>query len=131
MNASLKYLIKTIEYPASMKIVKRKEAPRLETVKGRTGEILMSGENCMMMINTIEPGITTPPHSHPHEQIGFLIEGKGTLYIDGEIKEMKAQATFLVPPNASHNFDATGDKPAVLIEAFSPPREDYLERVSQ
>ncbi len=113
-----------------MKIIKREDAPRLETVKGRQGEILMSGEKCMMMVNTIEPGISTPPHSHPHEQIGYLIEGTGILYIDGETREMEAQATFLVPPNASHNFDATGDKPAVLVEAFAPPREDYLERVA-
>ena len=70
-----------------MKFVKREDAPTLETVKGRKGEILMAGEKCMMMVNTIEPGIPTPPHSHPHEQIGFL------------------------------------------IEAFAPPREDYLERV--
>jgi len=78
----------------------------------------------MMMVNTIAPGVPTSPH----EQIGFLIEGTGILYIDGETTEMEAQATFLVPGNAAHNFDATGDKPAVLIEAFAPPREDYLER---
>jgi len=112
-----------------MKIVKREDAPTLETVKGRKGEILMAGEKCMMMINTIEPGIPTPPHSHPHEQIGFLIEGTGILYIDGETTEMEAQATFLVPGGAAHNFDATGDKPAVLIESFAPPREDYLIQV--
>ncbi len=82
-----------------MKIIKREDAPRLETVKGRQGEILMSGEKCMMMVNTIEPGISTPPHSHPHEQIGYLIEGTGILYIDGETREMEAQATFLVPPH--------------------------------
>lgn len=29
----------------------------------------------------------------------------------------------------SRDFDAIGGKPAVLIEAFAPPREDYLERV--
>lgn len=114
-----------------MKIVKRENAPRLETVKGRQGEILLSGEKCMMMINTIEPGIPTAPHRHPHEQIGFLIEGTGILFIDGETQDMKAQSTFLVQPNAAHNFDATGDQPAVLIEAFAPPREDYLKKVAQ
>ena len=62
------------------KIIKRKDAPRLETVKGRHGEILMAGEKCMMMINTIEPGLPTPLHSHPHEQIGYLQEGEGDVY---------------------------------------------------
>jgi len=32
-----------------MKIVKREDAPNLETVKGRKGEILMTGEKCMMI----------------------------------------------------------------------------------
>jgi mannose-6-phosphate isomerase-like protein (cupin superfamily) len=50
----------------------------------------------------------------------------------GEEKtHIKAQCTFIAPPNISHNFDATGNKPAVLIECFAPPREDYLERVKK
>jgi len=112
-----------------VKIVKRKDAPRLDTVKGRHGEILMAGEKCMMMINTIEPGLPTPMHSHPHEQIGYLQEGEGDLYMGEEKVHIKAQCTFVAPPNVPHNFDATGNKPAVLIECFAPPREDYLERV--
>ena len=112
-------------------IVKRKDAPKLETVKGRHGEILMAGEKCMMMINTIEPGLPTPPHSHPNEQIGYLHEGEGDLYMGDEKTHIKAQCTFVAPPNISHNFDATGNKSAVLIECFAPPREDYLERVKK
>ena len=79
------------------KIVKRKDAPKLETVKGRHGEILMAGEKCMMMINTIEPGLPTPPHSHPHEQIGYLQEGEGDLYIGDEKIHIKAQCSFVAP----------------------------------
>ena len=112
-------------------VVKRKDASKLETVKGRHGEILMAGEKCMMMINTIDPGLPTPPHSHPHEQIGFLQEGEGDLYIGDEKIHIKSQCTFVAPSGVPHNFDATGDKPAVLIECFAPPREDYLERVKK
>ncbi len=32
-----------------MKIVKREDAPTLETVKERMGEVLMAGEKCMMI----------------------------------------------------------------------------------
>lgn len=114
-----------------MKIVKVNEAPTLKTVKGRHGVILVVGEKAMMMKLTVEPGIPTPPHEHPHEQMGHLLEGKGRLYIGDESVEIEAGTSFWIPPNAPHNFDATGDKPAVLIEAFSPPREDYLERVKK
>lgn len=114
-----------------MKIVKVNEAPTLKTVKGRHGVILVVGEKAMMMKLTVEPGIPTSPHEHSHEQMGHLLEGKGILYIGDESVEIEAGTSFWIPPNAPHNFDATGDKPAVLIEAFSPPREDYLERVKK
>ena len=87
------------------KIVKRKDAPKLETVAGRHGEILMAG--------------------------GYLQEGEGDLYIGDEKIHIKAQCSFVAPGGVSHNFDATGDKPAVLIECFAPPREDYLECVKK
>ncbi|MFW9804520.1 MAG: cupin domain-containing protein [Candidatus Thorarchaeota archaeon] len=112
-----------------MRIVRESEALILETVKGRHGVILIVGQNVMMMKLTVEPGIPTPPHSHHHEQMGHLLEGKGILYISNESREIEAGTSFWIPPNAPHNFDATGNRPAVLIEAFSPPREDYLSRV--
>ena len=112
-------------------VIERSDAPVLETVKGRKGEILIVGEKAMMMINTVEPNIPTPLHSHYHEQLGFLLEGEGDLFIGTEKKHIKAQISFVAPPNVPHNFDATGDKPAILIECFSPPREDYLERVKK
>jgi len=112
-----------------LKIVKIEEAPKLETVKGRHGVILITGERAMMMRLKVEPNVPTPPHSHPHEQMGHVLEGKGVMYAGDESVEIEAGTSFYIPPNVPHNFDATGDKPAVLIEAFSPPREDYLDRV--
>jgi quercetin dioxygenase-like cupin family protein len=111
-----------------LKIVKREEAPSLETVRGRHGVILQSGKKIMMMLLTVEPGIPTPPHSHPHEQIGYLIEGRGVLFSGGKSVEIEAGTSFLIPPKESHNFNATGEKPAIIIDVFSPPRKDYLEK---
>ena len=111
-----------------LKIVKLEEAPTLETVKGRHGVILQSGQKIMMMLLTVQPGIPTAPHSHPHEQVGYLIEGRGVLSSGGESVEIEAGTSFLIPPNESHNFNATGENPAIIIDVFSPPRKDYLEK---
>ena len=114
-----------------MRIVKPEETQKLETVRGRHGVILVVGERAMMMKLTVEPGIPTPPHAHPHEQMGHLLQGEGILYVGDESRRITAGTSFWIPPEAPHNFDATGDTPAVLIEAFSPPREDYLRRVAK
>jgi quercetin dioxygenase-like cupin family protein len=112
-----------------MNIVKRADATKLEKVKGYHGEILMIGEKCMMVIHTIEPGNPTLPHSHPQEQISYLQEGEGELNIGGEKKHIKAQCTYLAPGNVPHSFNALGSKPSILIECFTPPREDYLSYI--
>lgn len=112
-----------------MKIVRPGEHPTLETVRGRHGEIIIVGEKAMMMRLTVEPGVPTPPHSHPHEQMGLVVRGEGDLYVGDEKVHVEEGTSFWVPPNVPHNFDATGDEPAVLVECFSPPREDYLEQV--
>ena len=113
-----------------MKTINPGEHPTLETVPGRFGEIIIVGEKAMMMRLTVQPNVPTPPHKHPHEQMGLVLEGEGTLYIDGEEKHIVEGTSFWVPQNSAHNFDATGDKPAVLIECFTPIREDYLEIVA-
>jgi quercetin dioxygenase-like cupin family protein len=125
LTVGVKYFQRQV---AILKIVKLDEAQSLETVKGRHGVILQSGEKVMMMILTVEPGVPTPPHSHPHEQIGYLLEGRGVLFSGGESKEIKAGTSFLIPPNESHNFNAVGEKPAIIIDVFSPPRQDYLKK---
>jgi quercetin dioxygenase-like cupin family protein len=112
-----------------MKMIKPGDHPMLETVKGRQGEIIIVGEKAMMMRLRVKPNIPTPPHSHPHEQMGIVLEGEGTLYIGDNSAHITKGTSFWIPPNAPHNFDATGDKPAVLMECFSPPREDYLKQV--
>jgi quercetin dioxygenase-like cupin family protein len=112
-----------------MKIIKQGEHPSLETVKGRYGEIIIVGDKAMMMRLTVEPNISTPPHAHPHEQMGIIVEGEGILYVGAESTHIVKGTSFWVPPNAPHNFDAIGDKPAILIECFTPPREDYLKQV--
>ncbi len=112
-----------------MKTILPGDHPTLETVAGRSGEIIIVGEKAMMMRLTVQPNVPTPPHSHPHEQMGILLEGEGILYIGDEVKEICKGTSFYVPPNSPHNFDATGEKPAILMECFSPPREDYLQQV--
>jgi quercetin dioxygenase-like cupin family protein len=42
------------------------------------------------MLNLIrfEPGSTVPLHSHPHEQLGIVLEGMQALVVDGVAHEL-------------------------------------------
>ena len=70
------------------------------------------------------PNIDLPAHSHPHEQTGFMVSGKLRFKVEDEILEVEPGDSWCIPGGAEHSVDALED--SVVIEVFSPIREDYL-----
>ncbi|MBS0265432.1 MAG: cupin domain-containing protein [Planctomycetes bacterium] len=84
------------------------------------------GEHLMLSYLEMEEGAVVPLHSHPHEQGGMLLKGKMELTIGDETRVVEAGSMFLIPPNVIHKAVAV-DGPAVVLDVFSPVREDYAE----
>jgi len=82
------------------------------------------GENIMMSFVHFEPNSLVPEHSHTHEQMGIVMEGRFRLTVNGESKVVEKGDVYLVPSNAKHSAQALNDS-AVALDIFSPPREDY------
>ena len=45
------------------------------------------GDQFMMVMNTLEPGMEINPHSHPFEQAVYIVQGKVRFHIGDEIFE--------------------------------------------
>jgi quercetin dioxygenase-like cupin family protein len=84
----------------------------------------MAGQAMMLSVVSFEPGAVVQPHSHPHEQIGMLLEGELTFTIGGETRTLRAGEMWRIPGGVVHSAIA-GDKPVKAIDAFSPVRDDY------
>lgn len=84
------------------------------------------GEHLMLSYLEMDDGAVVPMHSHPHEQGGMLLKGTLDLTIGDEIRRCQAGAMFLIPPNVLHKAVAVGG-PVVVLDVFSPVREDYAE----
>ena len=82
------------------------------------------GEKVMMVFIDIEPGSVIPPHNHPHEQMGMVLEGKLEFTIGQESKVLQAGDAYLVPSGVEHSVKVV-EGPARALDIFSPPREDY------
>ena len=85
---------------------------------------LVHGEKTLMGQFKIARGSAIPSHSHPHEQTGFLVSGKVRFNVDGEKMDAEAGDSWCLPGNVEHSAEALED--SVIIEVFSPVREDYL-----
>jgi quercetin dioxygenase-like cupin family protein len=88
----------------------------------------MNGEQIMIALNATMPGVTVPMHSHSSEQYGVVYAGEGILRIGEEERTMRSGDFYHIPPEVRHGDTCIGDLPFVMLDIFSPVREDLLER---
>ena len=69
-------------------------------------------------------GAVVPEHEHPHEQTGYLISGSLRFFGDGDDTVVTPGDCWNFAPGVPHGAEALED--SVVIELFSPIREDYL-----
>ena len=85
---------------------------------------LVWGERIMLSHATFEPKCKIPVHSHQNEQAGIVIEGKMALTIGDKTRICNKGDAFTIPGNVEHSV-VNGDKETIVIDTFSPPRDDY------
>jgi quercetin dioxygenase-like cupin family protein len=100
------------------------ETVPVEQLSGSIKRRIIGGINEMLVRWEFKKGAVAARHSHPHEQIVMMVQGRLRLLVgDAEII-MTSDDIVVIPPNAPHEAHALED--TVVIDIFSPPREDFL-----
>ena len=86
---------------------------------------MVIGQKVMVCRFTFDPFVVTDVHSHPHEQITMVISGKVRFTIDGQPVIAAPGDVLHFPPDNQHGATML-DEEVVLIDIFSPIREDFL-----
>ena len=88
-------------------------------------KILSYRNNLMTVELTFPKGATGAKHSHPHEQIGYIVSGSLIYQEEGqEDKILHTGDTYYVAPNIVHGVEILED--TKLLDIFTPMREDFL-----
>ena len=85
---------------------------------------IFPGDNVMLSVVRAAPNTSSEIHSHPQEQWGVLLEGSGLRIQDGVEHAVKAGDFWQTPSDVPHSFQA-GPDGAVVLDVFSPPRDEY------
>ncbi len=93
----------------------------LQGVRFRT---VATGRKMHLTEFRLAKGNVIPKHAHPHEQTGYLVSGRITFDIAGEIFEAEPGDGWNIASDVEHGVDILED--SVVIEVFTPLREDYL-----
>jgi quercetin dioxygenase-like cupin family protein len=86
-----------------------------------------TGNGATLSLNHISPGHKPDPHSHPHEQIVYIIDGEVDLVVGGESHRLGPGSLMPIPPHVEHYAKAViGTKPCLNLDVFTPPRPEYV-----
>ena len=95
---------------------------QLENMRRR----IYTGKNVMLVRNLIDAHAVVPAHSHPHEQMLWVISGSCRCEIQGKACEMGPNDVVLIPGGAEHKVTVLGDEILDAVDIFSPIREDFI-----
>lgn len=116
MRVALKPLEKTLMSDTTVKKVSSTNSP--------TGEMgqkyLVAGKSISMRLwDSEQPEKLKPEETREYETVGYVIEGKAELHLEGQVVKLEAGDSWLVPKGASHTYKIIESFTA--IEATSPP----------
>lgn len=63
-------------------------------------------------------------HSHPHEQLVYVVRGHISVASDGSTFKLRGGDSFIVPGGADH--EASALEASEVLDVFAPWRKDYL-----
>ncbi len=106
-----------------MPIIDHSSGQPVQMFPGVVRRTLTDGDRMMLIEVRMDAGAAVPIHTHPHEQTGYLVSGRGRFCLGHEEREIGPGDCWLVPSGAPH--EVTALEPSLFIDIFSPPRQEY------
>jgi quercetin dioxygenase-like cupin family protein len=101
------------------------QMPKEAVGEGLNRQILGYNDSIMMVKVKFDVGAVGAVHAHLHSQVAYVESGEFDVFIDGVEKRLGPGDSFYIEPNLDHG--AVCRKAGVLIDVFSPVREDFLD----
>lgn len=86
---------------------------------------LVVGRQVMICRFRFAPLLVTPQHSHPHEQMSIVVSGRVRFFVEDAERIASPGDVLHFPSNCVHGATML-DEEVVLIDIFTPVREDFL-----
>jgi quercetin dioxygenase-like cupin family protein len=93
--------------------------PGFQRVVVSRADVSVAGREAVIARIEINPGVATGRHTHPGEEITYVIDGEMEISIEGQpAKRYKSGEGFIIPAGAKHDAKNVGAKQATLSGVF-------------
>ena len=73
-------------------------------------------------IVSAKPGQGPPLHIHPYVEVAFTLEGRATITVGDEKREVEAGGIVVIPAGTPHRFVNSGDTVLRQIDVHASPK---------
>ena len=88
------------------------------TLVGR-GDVSVPGREAVVARVEVAPGAKAGRHTHPGDEISYVLEGEAPLLVDGQPpRVVKAGESFVVPAGTVHDAQNEGSVPIKLVGVY-------------
>jgi quercetin dioxygenase-like cupin family protein len=108
-----------------VKLVAIKDKPIFLPEKGLSRQVLAYTGKLMLVRHLMEKGWIGARHSHPHEQLVYIIRGHIRFTGGNQAFEAHTGDSFVVPGGVEHQASALEE--CEILDVFTPVREDYAQ----
>jgi quercetin dioxygenase-like cupin family protein len=94
------------------------QAPAFKRTVLQTAELSVTGREAVTAKAELPTGVASGRHTHPGEEIGYVVEGTVTIEREGQSKTMKAGEAFAIPAGQIHNAINAGTSQATIVSTY-------------
>ena len=95
------------------------QQPAFKRTVLQQSDISAAGREVVQAVADFEPRATPGRHTHPGEEIGYVLDGTFLVEQDGKAPvTLKAGGTFLIPAGTIHNATNTGGGPGKILATY-------------
>jgi quercetin dioxygenase-like cupin family protein len=109
----------------SMMLVEMKDRRIFSPETGLSRQVLAFSDELMLVRHLMEKGWTGARHSHPHEQLVYVVRGHIHFHGGDTSFDARTGDSFVVPGGMEHQARAVEE--SEVLDVFTPVREDYAE----
>ena len=85
----------------------------------------ITGSSSQLCVFRLEKNEKTD-HTHPMEQMGYILSGQVDLFIADETYTLKPGDAYHIPSGVRHGFSVKTEEPVEYIEVFTPPKPENV-----
>lgn len=101
-----------------------------EQVRPGVERAAFRGDYSMLVMNWLSPGMEPRAHSHPFDQVSYILRGRMRFTIGDEVLDIGPGMVVRIPAGVEHCGETVGTEVVMNLDVFSPIRSDYQHLIA-